>query len=275
MLVSLTSENGPQENASSSAVPPAPSHYALGARIHATSYDHATRQIVAWAKAGESKSVYAANVHTVMEAYDQPEFKEMVNSADLVTPDGVPLVWSLRRAGVRNASRVYGPDLTPLVLSAAEKGGILVGFYGSSPQVLKILMAKVAEEFPALRVVYAYAPPFRALSREEDDRITDEISASGARILFVGLGCPKQEKWIANHHGRVHAVMLGVGAAFDFLAGCKPQAPRWMMRMGLEWLFRFATEPKRLWKRYAKHNPRFAALMAIQLAKGAFASKAH
>jgi N-acetylglucosaminyldiphosphoundecaprenol N-acetyl-beta-D-mannosaminyltransferase len=131
--------------------------------------------------------------------------------------------------------------------------------------VLRKLVAVVQQRYPALRVSCALAPPFRPLSEAEDERIVREICNSGARIVFVGLGAPKQERWMAAHRGRIPAVMLGVGAAFDFLAGVKPQAPAWMQNSGLEWLFRLATEPRRLFWRYLKHNPRFAALFAWQL----------
>jgi N-acetylglucosaminyldiphosphoundecaprenol N-acetyl-beta-D-mannosaminyltransferase len=163
------------------------------------------------------------------------------------------------------ATRVYGPDLTPHLLNAAEEEGIPVGFYGGSPQVLKRLIEVVLERYSRLRVAYAWSPPFRPLGPEEDQRVTDEINGSGARILFVGLNTPKQDLWMAHHRGRIPAVMLGVGAAFDFLAGSKPQAPRWMMRAGLEWLFRLATEPRRLWRRYLYQNPRFVLLFLMQL----------
>lgn len=237
----------------------------LGTRVDGTSYTEATQQILAWALRGESRSVYAANVHTVMEAYDHPAFRAMVNECDLVTPDGMPLVWSLRWQGIRDASRVYGPDLTPYVLKAAEEQGVAVGFFGGSREVLALLLKRVKADFPQLRIVYRDAPPFRPLTKQEDEQVVRSIAESGAKILFVGLGCPKQERWIAEHRGRIPAVMLGVGAAFDFLAGCKPQAPHWMQSAGLEWVFRFVTEPRRLWKRYTKHNPRFVWLMAGQM----------
>ena len=152
-----------------------------------------------------------------------------------------------------------------MVLQAAERHGVPVGFYGGSPETLEKLLAVVKVRFPGLRVVYSFSPPFRPLAAEEDQRVTEEINQSGARILFVGLNTPKQDWWMAEHRGRVQAVMLGVGAAFDFIAGTKPQAPRWMMRIGLEWLFRLATEPRRLWRRYLRHNPRFVVLFAMQL----------
>jgi N-acetylglucosaminyldiphosphoundecaprenol N-acetyl-beta-D-mannosaminyltransferase len=171
----------------------------------------------------------------------------------------------LRGLGARPASRVYGPDLTIAVLAAAQAAGIAVGFYGSSEEVLRRLVTKMRWRFPRLQVAFRAAPPFRALSEEEDEAMVEAIAESGARILFVGLGGAKQDLWMAEHRGRVPAVMLGVGAAFDFLAGTKAQAPRWMQSAGLEWVFRLATEPRRLWRRYLRHNPRFALLAVKQI----------
>ena len=180
-------------------------------------------------------------------------------------------MWGLRLLGISMATRVYGPDLTPHLLNAAEEEGIPVGFYGGSRQVSKRPIEVVAQRCPRLQVGYdAFSLPFRPLGLEEDLRITSEISRSGACLLFVGLNTPKQDPWMWEHRGRVQAVMLGVGAAFDFLAGAKPQAPRWMMNAGLEWLFRLATEPRRLWKRYLTRNPRFVVLFAAQLLSGRF-----
>ena len=151
------------------------------------------------------------------------------------------------------------------MLAEAARAGIPVGFYGGAPDVLDKLVVVARERFPGLRIVYAWSPPFRPISPAEDTAIVEEINRSGARILFVGLGCPKQDRWMAAHHSRVNAVMLGVGAAFDFLAGNKAQAPRWMQDRGLEWVFRLASEPRRLWWRYLWHNPRFVVLFALQL----------
>jgi N-acetylglucosaminyldiphosphoundecaprenol N-acetyl-beta-D-mannosaminyltransferase len=200
-----------------------------------------------------------------MEAYDSDEFRRVMNNADLVTPDGVPLVWSLRCLGFPQAVRVYGPDLTLRLLAMAESCGLAVGFYGGDSRTLDRLCHAISRRFPALRVAYSCSPPFRQLALEEDQDAVDEINASKARILFIGLGSPKQDYWMAAHKGQIHAVMIGVGAAFDFLAGTKRQAPRWMMKIGMEWLFRFANEPRRLWKRYLKHNPRFVILFALQV----------
>jgi N-acetylglucosaminyldiphosphoundecaprenol N-acetyl-beta-D-mannosaminyltransferase len=237
----------------------------LGMRADATSYEAASSQVLAWARAGESRYVAVATVNNVMEAYDSLPFRRVMNSADLITPDGMPLVWSLRALGVPSATRVYGPDLTPRVLAAAEREGVPVGFYGATDAVLERLRRVVRFRYPHLEIAYLWAPPFRPLSEEEDRVVTARIDASGARILFVGLSTPKQELWMASHRGRVRAVMLGVGAAFDFLAGAKRQAPRWMMGAGLEWLFRLASEPRRLGRRYLKHNPRFVFLFLAQL----------
>jgi len=237
----------------------------LGMRVDPTSYEEATRKVLAWAGAGESRYVCVASVHMVMEAHDDPGFKALVNAADLVTPDGMPLVWMLRRLGYPQQERVYGPELMLRVCERAARQGVPVGFYGGHPEALEALVNNLKSRFPGLRVVYAYSPPFRSLTPEEDEKVTGEINASGARILFVGLGCPKQERWMAEHKNKVQAVMLGVGAAFDFHAGRVRQAPAWMQRAGLEWLFRLLMEPRRLWRRYLRHNPRFIALAMAQL----------
>jgi N-acetylglucosaminyldiphosphoundecaprenol N-acetyl-beta-D-mannosaminyltransferase len=237
----------------------------LGMRVDATSYEDASRRVVRWAQEGRSAYVCVASVHMVMEAFDSEEFQRVVNGAALVTPDGMPLVWALRRLGVGGASRVYGADLTASVVERAARERVPIGLYGGTPESLDSFVRVLEERYPGIRVVCRIAPPFRPLTPEEDEAVTQEITSSGARILFVGIGCPKQEKWMADHEGRIPAVMLGVGAAFDFITGRVRQAPRWMQAAGLEWMFRLAMEPRRLWKRYAKHNPRFAALFMAQL----------
>ena len=245
-------------------IQPPESRYILNMRVDATSYTDAVNRVLGWAARGESRYVCCANVHSVMESFDSPYFRNCMNAADLVTSDGVPLVWALRRLGVGMATRVYGPDLVPEIFRAADREGLRVGFYGGSPESLKLLLQVTEQQFPGL-VGYGFSPPFRELSPEEDQMVVDRINASGVQILFVGLGCPKQEKWMADHRDRVRAVMLGVGAAFDFLTGRKPQAPDWLQSVGMEWLFRLAVEPRRLWRRYLKHNPRFVAHFAAQL----------
>jgi N-acetylglucosaminyldiphosphoundecaprenol N-acetyl-beta-D-mannosaminyltransferase len=200
-----------------------------------------------------------------MEAYDEPKFKKVVNSADMVTPDGMPLVWTLARLGVKLDDRVYGPTLMLHICEAAEKNGIPIGFYGGIPETLEALKINIKTRYTNLNIVYSYSPPFRSLNPEEDEQIVANINASGVQILFVGLGCPKQEYWMNSHRDKFKLVMLGVGAAFDFHTGRVKQAPRWMQHIGLEWLFRLMMEPRRLWKRYLKHNPRFVILFLMQL----------
>jgi N-acetylglucosaminyldiphosphoundecaprenol N-acetyl-beta-D-mannosaminyltransferase len=228
----------------------------------------AAQQVLAWAQAGESRTVCAANVHMAMEAHDDPTFAQVVNGADLVLPDGMPLVWGLRLLGVQGATRACGPDLTLEVCQRAAQEGLPVGFHGARPEVLAALCANLQRRFPGLTISYAQSPPFRPLTNAEAAHSLAALQASGARILFVGLGCPRQEQWMAAHRGHIPAVMLGVGAAFDFHAGTLRQAPRWMQRSGLEWAFRLAQEPSRLWKRYAKHNPRYLALLGLQALRG-------
>jgi N-acetylglucosaminyldiphosphoundecaprenol N-acetyl-beta-D-mannosaminyltransferase len=201
----------------------------------------------------------------VMETFDSEPFRQVVNGADLVTPDGRPLVWALRSLGVRGASQVRGTDLTTHVVERAVRENVPIGLYGGTPQLLDSFVDELERRYPGVRVVCRIAPPFRPLTPEEDDAATREILSSGARIVFVGIGCPKQENWMAEHKGRIPAVMLGVGAAFDFHTGRVRQAPRWMQVSGLEWIFRLMMDPRRLWKRYAKHNPRFVGLFLLQL----------
>ncbi|HOF61752.1 MAG TPA: WecB/TagA/CpsF family glycosyltransferase [Candidatus Latescibacteria bacterium] len=242
------------------------SRFIVGTRVDATSYEDAVDRCISWAREGESRYVCVSTVHMVMEGHDSPAYQHVVNSADLVTPDGVPLVWALRWLGIKGVTRVYGPELTPQLLKKAADRRIPVGFFGGGTQAaLDRLVSIVQERFPHLVITYAYAPPFHPLSPDEDETIVREITDSGARVLFVGLGCPKQERWMHEHRGRLPAVMVGVGAAFDFLAGVKPQAPRLVQKMGMEWLFRLATEPRRLWKRYLKHNPRFVFFFLLQV----------
>ena len=244
-----------------------PSRYVLGMRVDGTSYRETAETIADLVSAGEGGTVCVSTVHMAMEAFDDPEFQRIVNSADRVTPDGVPIVWALRLLGVESAERVYGPSLLPMVCDLARERGLSVGFYGGSAEVLDALARKMWKRFPGLDVSFAWAPPYRSLSVEEDQKVIDGIEASGTNILFVGLGCPKQERWIAEHRNSLSCVMLGVGAAFDFYAGHKAQAPAWMQVAGLEWLFRLCREPRRLRRRYLYHNPRFLFHFVRQLAR--------
>jgi len=244
--------------------------HVLSFRVDARDYLNAAEVITRWASSRLSKAVFVASVNNVMAARDSSYFRELSSKADMVTPDGMPLVWALRLLGMPQATRVYGPDLTVHLLEKAQTLGLTVGFYGSSRSTLTRLTEEVKKRWPRLQIVYSTSPPYRPLSPEEAQSVEEEIRATAPHILFVGLGCPKQEEWIIAHRGRLPCVMLGVGAAFDFIAGTKPQAPRWMMPLGLEWLFRLCTEPRRLWRRYLLQNPRFVVLFAGQLIRHHF-----
>ena len=236
----------------------------LGVRVNAVTGERASETVIRLSQDGHH-FVCAANVHMLMESHDDSGFRAMVNSASLVVPDGQPLVWALRKMGLREAERITGSSLSSMVMNRAQTLRIPVGFYGAQQQVLDRLVRMVKKDLPGLTIVYAFSPPFRALSDEEDQAIVKDIVRSGVRILFVGLGCPKQERWMAAHVAQVPGVMIGVGAVFDFLAGAIPRAPRVLQTMGLEWLFRLILEPRRLWKRYLIENPRFVFNLYRQL----------
>lgn len=239
--------------------------YILGTRVDGTSYEDTTNRILTQAASGENGYACVANVHMIMEAFDSEDFRKILNKADIVTPDGMPIVLLLRILGLKGQKRVYGPTLMKYLCEASAQSNISVGFYGSTPETLMALLHNLLESIPNLKVGYTYSPPFHQLSSEEDKTIIKEINASKIKILFVGLGCPKQERWMAAHHARIKVVMIGVGASFDFFAGTKKQAPKWMMQTGLEWLFRLFTEPNRLWQRYLYNNPRFIFLAIRQI----------
>lgn len=223
-------------------------------------------RIAEMARGGDGDYVCFSTVHMAMESYDDREFGKIVNGADFIVTDGMPLVWMQRLQGAQKAARVRANDLMISLCEYAEKHNLKVGFYGGKKEVIEGIKMRAARDFPNLQIVYAFSPPFRALSDEEDRKITDEINDSGAQILFVGLGCPKQERWMAAHKANIKAVMLGVGASFDFYAGNVSESPAWLGNLGLEWLYRLTQEPRRLWRRYLILNPRFITLAAMQLA---------
>lgn len=240
-----------------------PARSVLGMRVDATSYAETADLVLDLAAARAGGMVCVATTHMVMEAYDAPDFRRLVNSADRVTPDGMPLVWRLRSLGLPHATRVYGPTLMPEICARAAASGISVGLYGGSPEVIVRLDDALRRRFPRLQVAFALSPPFRELSPAEDAAVVRAIEEAGVGVLFVGLGCPKQERWMAAHREALSCPLVGVGAAFDFLAGAKRQAPAWMQQAGLEWLFRLASEPRRLWRRYLVGNTRFLLHLAL------------
>jgi N-acetylglucosaminyldiphosphoundecaprenol N-acetyl-beta-D-mannosaminyltransferase len=209
--------------------------------------------------AGAHATVTAAAVNLVMSARDDPSTMQAVLGATLAVPDGQPLVWALRLLGHSKATRVYGPDLMAHFCAHAATTGIPIYLYGGrSPEALDLLVERLHERFPGLRIVGGWSPPFRPLTAAERERVLAEIDASGAQVVWVGTGQPKQELWMHEMRPLLAApLMVGVGAAFDFHAGIVSQAPSWMQRNGLEWIYRLSREPKRLWRRYLTQNPRF------------------
>jgi N-acetylglucosaminyldiphosphoundecaprenol N-acetyl-beta-D-mannosaminyltransferase len=213
---------------------------------------------------GEPQYVCVTPAHGVMESQRDPELKEILNQSGLTTPDGMSIVWILKLSGQSHVSRVYGPDLALAVFERGIGYGWRHYFYGGAPDVPGMLAEKMQEKFPGLIVSGTYSPPFRQLTPEEEDTITEMITQTAPDIIWVGISTPKQDRWMARFAQKVDApVLIGVGAAFDFLAGKKKQAPLWMQRNGLEWLFRLLTEPRRLWKRYSK-LPWFVVLVLAQ-----------
>jgi N-acetylglucosaminyldiphosphoundecaprenol N-acetyl-beta-D-mannosaminyltransferase len=206
-----------------------------------------------------------STVHMVMESYDSPGFGAKVNGADMIVTDGMPLVWMQKFQGKKEAERVRANDLMIMLCRYAAENDLSVGFYGGKQEVIDAIKRRAKLDFPDLKIVYAFSPPFRPLTSDEDDQITAEINAAAPDILFMGLGCPKQETWMAAHREKLTAVMLGVGASFDFFAGNVKESPDWLGRLGLEWLYRLTQEPKRLWRRYLILNPRFMWLAVLQL----------
>jgi N-acetylglucosaminyldiphosphoundecaprenol N-acetyl-beta-D-mannosaminyltransferase len=239
----------------------------LGANIDAMSWNEALDRLLGWARARESRYVTICNVHVVVSASRDAVYREVINGSDMATPDGAPVAWMLRRQGFANQPRISGPDVMWALCERAAVAGLPVCCYGSTEETLTLLKTRLLAAFPALRITME-SPPFRALTADEDVAAVGRINASGAGIVFVGLGCPKQERWMAEHRGRVNAVMIGVGAAFDFHAGTVQRAPAWMRNNGLEWLHRLASEPGRLWKRYLVTNTLFILGAARQLLSG-------
>jgi N-acetylglucosaminyldiphosphoundecaprenol N-acetyl-beta-D-mannosaminyltransferase len=237
----------------------------LGVGISAICMADALATIEAWITARRPNYVCITGVHGVMESQSDRELRDIHNRAGMVTPDGMPLVWLARLKGLERVERVYGPDLLLEVAKLSLHKGYRHFFYGGGDGVAELLAKRLRARFPCLQVAGTYTPPFRPLTLSEDQAVVERINASGADIVWVGLSTPNQERWLAQHVGRLNVpVLVGVGAAFDFHAGVKRQAPRWMQRSGLEWAFRFVTEPRRLAWRYLKNNPRFALLATAQ-----------
>jgi len=229
----------------------------LGSFINACSWRSAINTIHRWGAARESRYVCICNVHSLITARKDEKFRKILDEADMATPDGMPVAWMMRKLGFPLQERINGPDLMWKYCAQAAQRNEPVYLYGNTPKTLASLTARLHMAFPNLQIAGTFSPPFRALTEREDANIVSEINASGARVVFVSLGCPKQEMWMAEHRGRIKAVMIGVGAAFDYHAGTIQRAPLWMQQRGLEWLYRLCSEPRRLWKRYLVTNTQF------------------
>jgi N-acetylglucosaminyldiphosphoundecaprenol N-acetyl-beta-D-mannosaminyltransferase len=230
----------------------------LGVEISAINMEMALDEVIRWVQSNDRQYVCVTGVHGVMESQRDRDLAAIHNNAGLTTPDGMPMVWAGKAAGARWIQRVYGPDMMLEVLAEAQARNWSSFFYGGAPGVPEQLAERLAERFPGLRVAGTLSPPFRPLTREEVLDTAALINASGATLVWVGLSTPKQERWMAELRPLLEApVLLGVGAAFDFHAGRIKQAPRWMQKSGLEWLYRLSREPRRLWRRYLTNNPRF------------------
>jgi exopolysaccharide biosynthesis WecB/TagA/CpsF family protein len=238
-----------------------PERYDLfGVRVAASDYDEIADVVMRSAEERIPAVISLHAVHAIIESISDPELLAKVNRFDAVLPDGQPVRWALNHLhGLGLRERVYGPELTLRLCARAADDGIPIYLYGSMPDVIELLQQKLLEKFPKLQIAGAESPPFRALTPDEDDAVVRRINESGAGILFIGLGCPKQDHFAAEHADRIIPVQVCVGAAFDFHAGTKPTAPAWMQRHGLEWIYRLSREPRRLWRRYVQTNSIFVA----------------
>ncbi|WP_413166496.1 WecB/TagA/CpsF family glycosyltransferase [Capilliphycus salinus ALCB114379] len=238
----------------------------LGVKVSAVDYESAVNHVMNAAKNHQSYIVAAQPVHGIMTAVLDKAYRYRLNRFDLVCPDGQPVRWALNLLYKTNLKdRVYGPNLTLYVCEKAAQQGAKIFLYGSRPKVLEKLAFNLKEKFPTLKICGSISPPYRPLTIEEDAAFIQQIQTSETDILFVGLGCPRQETWAFEHRELLNCPILCVGAAFDFHAGNIPQAPAWMQRGGLEWAFRLWQEPKRLWKRYVLLNPLYLILLFLQL----------
>lgn len=239
----------------------------LGILINPVNMSQALTTITGWVEDRTSNYVCVTPIHGIMECQNDPDLPRIFNASGLTVPDGMGVVWLLRLMGHAEVSRVYGPDLMQAVCAASVEKGWRHFLYGGAERIAEQLAQKLQEQFPGMQIVGTYTPPFRPLTAEEDAAVVQQIQQSGADIVWVGISTPKQERWMSEHRERLGVpVLVGVGAAFDFLSGAKPQAPHWIQRGGLEWLFRLASEPRRLWRRYAQY-PLFALLLLGQALK--------
>lgn len=233
----------------------------LGIHVNLGSYSSFVNTLVLEARGGKSFYACVANVHMLIEAHQSPRYAEIVNRANLVTPDGIPLSWALRFLYGIKQERVAGMDLLPDLLKAAERQNIPVAFYGGTEEMLTRTREHLQVKYPGIVVSKMFSPPFRPLDKDEEAAIIKMFNDSGAKLIFVVLGCPKQEKWMAAMKDKINAVMIGIGGALPVLVGIKKRAPLWMQKSGFEWLYRLGQEFRRLFKRYATTNSIFIYLI--------------
>jgi N-acetylglucosaminyldiphosphoundecaprenol N-acetyl-beta-D-mannosaminyltransferase len=237
----------------------------VGTSISMTTYDEVLDVLVD-RPSDRATVVAVCNVHSVMSARRDPSLRRALESCDVATPDGVPLVWTLRKTANPGQQRVYGPDIMRRAMADDREPGLRHYVYGSTPETLEALQEAIAATTPHARIVGSFSPPFAPPTDASDTADAERIRTSGADVVWVGLGMPKQELWMHRMAPALPGVALvGVGAAFDFIAGTVPEAPEWMMKAGLEWLYRLSREPRRLWRRYLWNNPMFMVLVARQL----------
>lgn len=240
-------------------------HKIINSLISTRSYQSFIESLIQLSNMNSSSYVCVSNVHMVIEGYKDPEFQQVINQANLTTPDGMPLVKAIKWLYGINQNRVAGMDLMPDVMRECARQDLSIYLYGSTDEILSKIIQKASYDFPNLKICGAYSPPFRELTSREKKEIIQQISQTKPHFVFVALGCPKQEKWMAEHKGKVQSCMIGLGGAFEVYAGIKRRAPLWMQNASLEWLYRLLQDPKRLWKRYLYTNVLFAILLSKQI----------
>ena len=230
----------------------------LGVQTDAQPFEQAVNQLLQWATGKTGRYVSTCPVYTLMMCRENPQVMQAVNGADMVTADGMPIVWVQRRRGYTDAERVYGPDVMEALMARTANTTTSHYFWGGLPGVADTLVQRLKAQHPALKIAGTYSPPVSAVGDKPDSEVVERLNNSGADVIWVGLGSPKQDLWMMRYRPVLRApLLIGVGAAFDMLAGVKSQAPHWMQRNGLEWVFRLAQEPRRLGRRYLVYNPLF------------------
>lgn len=248
-------------------LPSPPRMNVLGVGVSAVNMTRTLQVIYGWVHERKiGKYVCVTPAHSIMDAYKDPKVRQIYNRSGLTTPDGMPLVWLLKHQGFRDVDRVYGPDLMLAACKEFTHNGFRHYLLGGSPEVNEKLCLNLQEWFPGIKIAGRQSPPFRTLTNIEEKQMITDINAAHADILWVAFGAPRQDIWMAEHIGELNVpVLIGVGAAFDFLSGNKKQAPRWIQRSGFEWLYRLLSEPGRLWKRYLLNYPKFIFLVLMQM----------